>query len=167
MPGPDYLQFKSYMESQRNDLQHSPKGTTWKDHKYIKKENGKYIYPNESSFDIDKFNKETEKNKQEYLDAVNQKGEFWDKYRETKSQISQMSSIMDKYERENKSIMEKAMNDFSKGKILSFIKGVSKFIDNIIHEDLELQSKKLVEVPPAISQKGEKLLHKIIHKVAN
>lgn len=26
-------------------LEHSPKGTTWKDHKYIKKENGRYVYP--------------------------------------------------------------------------------------------------------------------------
>lgn len=44
MPGPDYLQFKSYMKNQRNDLQHSPKGTTWKKHKYIKKVNGRYVY---------------------------------------------------------------------------------------------------------------------------
>lgn len=28
-----------------NHLQHSPKGTTWKDHKYIKKVNGRYVYP--------------------------------------------------------------------------------------------------------------------------
>lgn len=27
-----------------NHLQHSPKGTTWKDHKYIKKVNGRYVY---------------------------------------------------------------------------------------------------------------------------
>lgn len=26
-------------------LEHSPKGTTWKDHKYIKKVNGRYVYP--------------------------------------------------------------------------------------------------------------------------
>lgn len=41
MPGSDYLQFK---QTYRNSLIHSPKGTTWKDHKYIKKENGRYIY---------------------------------------------------------------------------------------------------------------------------
>lgn len=29
-------------------LEHSYKGTEWKDHKYIKKENGRYYYPNES-----------------------------------------------------------------------------------------------------------------------
>lgn len=31
-----------------NFLEHSYKGTEWKDHKYIKKENGRYYYPNES-----------------------------------------------------------------------------------------------------------------------
>lgn len=41
MPGVDYLAFR---QSYRNSLIHSPKGTTWKDHKYIKKENGRYIY---------------------------------------------------------------------------------------------------------------------------
>lgn len=38
-------------------LQHSPKGTTWKDHKYIKKVNGRYIYEtiSDSADNIDKF----------------------------------------------------------------------------------------------------------------
>lgn len=39
--GVDYLAFR---QSYRNSLMHSPKGTTWKDHKYIKKIDGKYIY---------------------------------------------------------------------------------------------------------------------------
>lgn len=41
MSGIDYLAFR---QSYRNSLMHSPKGTTWKNHKYIKKENGRYIY---------------------------------------------------------------------------------------------------------------------------
>lgn len=47
--GPDWLQFKHAMEMSRNDLIHSAKGTTWKDHKYIKKENGRYFYTNKGS----------------------------------------------------------------------------------------------------------------------
>lgn len=39
--GVDYLVFR---QTYRNSLMHSPKGTTWKDHKYIKIENGRYIY---------------------------------------------------------------------------------------------------------------------------
>ena len=31
------------------DLSHSAKGSTWKDHKYIKKENGRYYYKNETT----------------------------------------------------------------------------------------------------------------------
>lgn len=45
--GPDWLQFKHAMEASRGDIIHSPKGTTWKDHKYFKKENGKYYYKDE------------------------------------------------------------------------------------------------------------------------
>lgn len=41
MAGVDYLQFR---QSYRNSLIHSPKGTTWKNHKYIKKIDGRYIY---------------------------------------------------------------------------------------------------------------------------
>lgn len=41
MPKPDYLQFR---QSYRNSLIHSPKGTTWKKHKYIRKEEKRYIY---------------------------------------------------------------------------------------------------------------------------
>lgn len=38
---PDYLQFR---QTYRNSLMHSPKGTTWKKHKYIRKEEKRYIY---------------------------------------------------------------------------------------------------------------------------
>lgn len=41
MPGPDYLQFR---QSYRNSLIHSPKGTTWKNHKYLIKDGNRYIY---------------------------------------------------------------------------------------------------------------------------
>lgn len=41
MGGIDYLTFR---QTYRNSLIHSPKGTTWKDHKYIRKENKRYIY---------------------------------------------------------------------------------------------------------------------------
>lgn len=41
MSKPDYLQFR---QSYRNSLIHSPKGTTWKNHKYIRKEEKRYIY---------------------------------------------------------------------------------------------------------------------------
>lgn len=37
----DYLQFR---QSCKNSLMHSPKGTTWKKHKYIRKEEKRYIY---------------------------------------------------------------------------------------------------------------------------
>lgn len=40
---------KGYYLVDVNDLLHSPKGTTWKDHKYIKKENGRYIYPGQKT----------------------------------------------------------------------------------------------------------------------
>lgn len=33
------------MEERNEALEHSFKGTTWKEHKYIRKENGRYIYP--------------------------------------------------------------------------------------------------------------------------
>lgn len=39
--GVDYLAFR---QSYRNSLMHSPKGTTWKNHKYIKIVDGRYIY---------------------------------------------------------------------------------------------------------------------------
>lgn len=38
---PDYLAFR---QSYRNSLMHSPKGTTWKNHKYIRKDGKTYIY---------------------------------------------------------------------------------------------------------------------------
>lgn len=41
MTGVDYLAFR---QSYRNSLMHSPKGTTWKKHKYIRKEEKRYIY---------------------------------------------------------------------------------------------------------------------------
>lgn len=41
MTGVDYLAFR---QSYRNSLIHSPKGTTWKKHKYIRKEEKRYIY---------------------------------------------------------------------------------------------------------------------------
>lgn len=41
MNGVDYLAFR---QSYRNSLIHSPKGTTWKNHKYIRKEEKRYIY---------------------------------------------------------------------------------------------------------------------------
>lgn len=44
MPGVDWLQFKQTRQAMRGELQHSAKGTTWKNHKYIKKENGRYYY---------------------------------------------------------------------------------------------------------------------------
>lgn len=31
-------------ENDRTSLTHSPKGTTWKNHKYLRKEGGRYIY---------------------------------------------------------------------------------------------------------------------------
>lgn len=52
MTGADYLQFR---QTYRNSLMHSPKGTTWKNHKYIKKENGRYIYP--TSPEVNKLKK--------------------------------------------------------------------------------------------------------------
>lgn len=44
MVGIDWLQFKQARQAMRGELQHSAKGTTWKSHKYIKKENGRYYY---------------------------------------------------------------------------------------------------------------------------
>lgn len=41
------MHFGSYEEE--NDFSHSKKGQTWKKHKYIRKENGKYIYPKGTS----------------------------------------------------------------------------------------------------------------------
>lgn len=41
MSGVDYLNFR---QTYWNSLMHSPKGTTWKNHKYIKKVDGRYIY---------------------------------------------------------------------------------------------------------------------------
>lgn len=32
---------------QKDDIQHSAKGTTWKNHKYIRKEDDRYIYPDD------------------------------------------------------------------------------------------------------------------------
>lgn len=33
------------IQEMKDSLSHSAKGSTWKNHKYIKKENGRYIYP--------------------------------------------------------------------------------------------------------------------------
>ncbi len=44
---PDYLEFRRTLRSQRDSIQHSAKGSTWKEHKYIRKENGRYIYPDD------------------------------------------------------------------------------------------------------------------------
>lgn len=58
-------------------LSHSAKGTTWKDHKYIKKENGRYYYPEEhssSSYEIKTDvwdDKELDKIAKEMQDKVN------------------------------------------------------------------------------------------------
>lgn len=43
-------------------LEHSYKGTTWKKHKYIRKENGRYYYPSkhESYEDYDRITKQVE-----------------------------------------------------------------------------------------------------------
>lgn len=43
--GIDFLQFKSYMTSKRSEIYHSAKGSTWEHHKYIKKVDGTYYYP--------------------------------------------------------------------------------------------------------------------------
>lgn len=77
MSGIDYLQFKSYMKSKRNELHHSAKGSTWKDHKYIKKVDGTYYYPDSykgkngdtKTFDeFDSFSKELMKKGEAYYD---------------------------------------------------------------------------------------------------
>ena len=48
MAGIDWLQFKKARQAQRAELQHSAKGTTWKEHKYITKETDggkvRYVY---------------------------------------------------------------------------------------------------------------------------
>lgn len=38
-----------------NELSHSYKGSTWKDHKYVKRENGRYYYPDERSNKGDRY----------------------------------------------------------------------------------------------------------------
>lgn len=50
-----------WIVAQGDDLIHSAKGTTWKKHKYIRIENGRYIYPN------DKREKENTSKKQSRL----------------------------------------------------------------------------------------------------
>lgn len=51
----------------RNELKHSAKGSTWKDHKYIKKVGDKYIYANDPNADTTEnkssSNSETDVNK--------------------------------------------------------------------------------------------------------
>lgn len=48
MAGLDWLRFKQFRQVQRGELQHSAKGTTWKEHKYISKETDggkvRYVY---------------------------------------------------------------------------------------------------------------------------
>lgn len=50
-----------------NMIQHSVKGSTWKKHKYIRKEGDRYIYDNQN--DQDKID-EAEKNVQKYRDRL-------------------------------------------------------------------------------------------------
>lgn len=37
------------------DLMHSYKGTTWKEHKYIKKDGSRYVYPKEYGSDLERL----------------------------------------------------------------------------------------------------------------
>lgn len=57
MTRPDFRDFSSHDEG----IMHSPKGTTWKDHKYIKKVNGIYYYAKDKVSD---WNEKREKEKQ-------------------------------------------------------------------------------------------------------
>lgn len=74
-----------------NFLEHSYKGTEWKDHKYIKKENGRYYYPDEktggadstssrySKMDVDQLQEEyniIKKNQEEYYNKAQEMDEI-------------------------------------------------------------------------------------------
>lgn len=48
------------------ELEHSYKGTEWKNHKYIKKENGRYVYPTKTTADTGKSGRKVKKKKSAY-----------------------------------------------------------------------------------------------------
>jgi hypothetical protein len=47
-------QKKTYIICSPSYLEHSAKGSTWRNHKYIKKENGRYYYPKDESSNASK-----------------------------------------------------------------------------------------------------------------
>lgn len=144
MPGPDWLQFKHTMNTSRRDIIHSAKGSTWKDHKYVKKENGKYYYPGQTTAEVTSVTG----------DAKN----------------GLHVSVHTRYEPE-KNFIEKAY-DKVKNKLSSlFQKGVDK-IKKILGKsgDLEVRNSVTMKVNGKvinITDEGSKATNKSLNKVGN
>jgi hypothetical protein len=68
-----YVIAPSYLET-KNTLTHSAKGTTWKDHKYIKKINGVYYYTKEELSNAIKSGKASASELKSDLDARKELG---------------------------------------------------------------------------------------------
>ena len=54
------------MESWRREFYHSAKGTTWSDHKYIRKEGNRYIYKDDNTAERDKKKLEAQRDEIDY-----------------------------------------------------------------------------------------------------
>lgn len=66
---PDYLAFR---QSYRNSLMHSPKGTTWKNHKYIRKDGKTYIYKERNLIPQSEDKRPTKKGIMDYATAIDE-----------------------------------------------------------------------------------------------
>ena len=73
-----------------NYLEHSYKGTTWKDHKYIRKEGDKYIYVDDNGRTVtyaDRESAENMQNNMRYLEMHPELEQYYKSYNSSKADI--------------------------------------------------------------------------------
>ncbi len=104
------------METWREELYHSAKGSTWKNHKYIRKDGKKYIY------------KETQE-----IDGVT-----WDKYVNPDTGETIQKNAGFKYDPERydrKELAKDIKSDYGESHFEAYAKAGKDFIDRLIAKD--------------------------------
>lgn len=156
MSGVDYLAFH---RSYRDSLMHSPKGTTWKKHKYVKKVNGRYIY------DVDSAERDVRKDMDE-VDRRIERGRNWDKYR-TNVENEKLYDIETKQRQldANAPIIERYQMDYAFGRPIHLALAAAT---DAMEEAVRKRGNEKLEISKfnKVKDKGLKLINDIISKIS-